>query len=162
VTPGCRPLPCTADRGADINSPPVLLAVSAAPPARGPFSCQPLCADTEALIQPSKSRRKLNFLQALDETCTAEHGEGPYQNKRELFALADVERDLIRTRTAEGRSRAKAQGRPWVLIPGEVTREIRDDVTYQSDLMSLAIDFARRSGMMSPGQGGWSGAPAGS
>ena len=28
-----------------------------------------------------------------------------------LGGLADVERDLIRTRTAEGRSRAKAQGR---------------------------------------------------
>ena len=30
-----------------------------------------------------------------------------------LGGLADVERDLIRTRTAEGRSRAKAQGKPW-------------------------------------------------
>ena len=29
-----------------------------------------------------------------------------------LGGLADVERDLIRTRTAEGRNRAKAQGRP--------------------------------------------------
>jgi DNA invertase Pin-like site-specific DNA recombinase len=29
-----------------------------------------------------------------------------------LGGLADVERDLIRTRTAEGRERAKAQGRP--------------------------------------------------
>jgi hypothetical protein len=29
----------------------------------------------------------------------------------ELGGLADVERDLIRTRTAEGRSRAKAQGK---------------------------------------------------
>jgi DNA invertase Pin-like site-specific DNA recombinase len=29
-----------------------------------------------------------------------------------LGGLADVERDLIRTRTAEGRSRAKAQGQP--------------------------------------------------
>jgi DNA invertase Pin-like site-specific DNA recombinase len=28
-----------------------------------------------------------------------------------LGGLADVERDLIRTRTAEGRNRAKAQGR---------------------------------------------------
>jgi DNA invertase Pin-like site-specific DNA recombinase len=28
-----------------------------------------------------------------------------------LGGLADVERDLIRTRTAEGRSRAKAQGK---------------------------------------------------
>ena len=30
-----------------------------------------------------------------------------------LGGLADVERDLIRTRTAEGRSRAKAQGKPY-------------------------------------------------
>ena len=30
-----------------------------------------------------------------------------------LGGLADVERDLIRTRTAEGRSRAKARGKPW-------------------------------------------------
>jgi DNA invertase Pin-like site-specific DNA recombinase len=38
-----------------------------------------------------------------------------------LGGLADVERDLIRTRTAEGRSRAKAQGqhmgRPPALTP---------------------------------------------
>jgi DNA invertase Pin-like site-specific DNA recombinase len=38
-----------------------------------------------------------------------------------LGGLADVERDLIRTRTAEGRSRAKAQGqhigRPPKLTP---------------------------------------------
>ena len=40
--------------------------------------------------------------------------------------LADAERDLIRTRTAEGRSRAKAQGRPWgdplPLTPGTEER----------------------------------------
>ena len=30
-----------------------------------------------------------------------------------LGGLADVERDLIRTRTAEGRSRAKARGQQW-------------------------------------------------
>jgi DNA invertase Pin-like site-specific DNA recombinase len=30
-----------------------------------------------------------------------------------LGGLADVERDLIRTRTAKGRSRAKARGRIW-------------------------------------------------
>jgi DNA invertase Pin-like site-specific DNA recombinase len=38
-----------------------------------------------------------------------------------LGGLADVERDLIRTRTAEGRSRAKARGqhmgRPHALTP---------------------------------------------
>jgi DNA invertase Pin-like site-specific DNA recombinase len=40
-----------------------------------------------------------------------------------LGGLADVERDLIRTRTAEGRSRAKAQGkhmgRPAALTPAQ-------------------------------------------
>ncbi len=34
-----------------------------------------------------------------------------------LGGLADVERDLIRTRTAEGRERAKAQGRPMGRCP---------------------------------------------
>jgi DNA invertase Pin-like site-specific DNA recombinase len=34
-----------------------------------------------------------------------------------LGGLADVERDLIRTRTAEGRSRAQARGRPPALTP---------------------------------------------
>jgi DNA invertase Pin-like site-specific DNA recombinase len=43
--------------------------------------------------------------------------------------LADVERDRIRTRTAEGRSRAKAQGkrmgRPPSLIPAQQKEAIR-------------------------------------
>jgi len=43
-----------------------------------------------------------------------------------LGGLADVERDLIRTRTAEGRSRAKAQGkhlgRPPSLTPAQKKR----------------------------------------
>jgi DNA invertase Pin-like site-specific DNA recombinase len=50
-----------------------------------------------------------------------------------LGGLADVERDLIRTRTAEGRSRAKAQGkamgRPPSNWPGATTpaeRRFRD------------------------------------
>jgi DNA invertase Pin-like site-specific DNA recombinase len=34
-----------------------------------------------------------------------------------LGGLADVERDLIRTRTAEGRSRAKARGQPMGKTP---------------------------------------------
>jgi DNA invertase Pin-like site-specific DNA recombinase len=34
-----------------------------------------------------------------------------------LGGLADVERDLIRTRTAEGRSRAKARGMPMGRTP---------------------------------------------
>ena len=43
-----------------------------------------------------------------------------------LGGLADVERDLIRTRTAEGRTRAKAQGqrmgRPLSLGPAQTKR----------------------------------------
>src|SRR6267154_535976 len=46
-----------------------------------------------------------------------------------LGGLADVERDLIRTRTAEGRSRAKAQGkhmgRPASLTPAQQKEAIR-------------------------------------
>jgi DNA invertase Pin-like site-specific DNA recombinase len=46
-----------------------------------------------------------------------------------LGGLADVERDLIRTRTAEGRSRAKAQGkhmgRPPSLPPAQQKEAIR-------------------------------------
>src|ERR1700758_5061454 len=46
-----------------------------------------------------------------------------------LGGLADVERDLIRTRTAEGRSRAKAQGkamgRPPSLTPEQKREAIR-------------------------------------
>src|SRR6201984_2371819 len=46
-----------------------------------------------------------------------------------LGSLADVERDLIRTRTAEGRSRAKAQGKhmdqPPSLTPAQKKEAIR-------------------------------------
>jgi DNA invertase Pin-like site-specific DNA recombinase len=42
-----------------------------------------------------------------------------------LGGLADVERDLIRTRTAEGRSRAKAQGKHMGRPPALLTREQR-------------------------------------
>src|SRR6201998_360145 len=46
-----------------------------------------------------------------------------------LGGLADVERDLIRTRTAEGRSRAKAQGkhmgRPPSLTPSQKKEAVR-------------------------------------
>jgi DNA invertase Pin-like site-specific DNA recombinase len=46
-----------------------------------------------------------------------------------LGGLADVERDLIRTRTAEGRSRAKAQGkhmgRPPSLTPAQQKEAVR-------------------------------------
>jgi DNA invertase Pin-like site-specific DNA recombinase len=47
-----------------------------------------------------------------------------------LGGLADVERDLIRTRTAEGRSRAKAQGKhmgrpPSLMTPAQQKEAIR-------------------------------------
>jgi DNA invertase Pin-like site-specific DNA recombinase len=55
-----------------------------------------------------------------------------------LGGLADVERDLIRTRTAEGRSRSKAQGkqmgRPPALTPEqqkEATRRRARGATLQ-------------------------------
>ena len=55
-----------------------------------------------------------------------------------LGGLADVERDLIRTRTAEGRSRAKAQGKPMGRPPSltpaqqkEATRRRAQGATLQ-------------------------------
>jgi DNA invertase Pin-like site-specific DNA recombinase len=42
-----------------------------------------------------------------------------------LGGLADVERDLIRTRTAEGRSRAKAQGKHMGRPPSHTGTEER-------------------------------------
>jgi DNA invertase Pin-like site-specific DNA recombinase len=42
-----------------------------------------------------------------------------------LGGLADVERDLIRTRTAEGRSRAKAQGKHMGRTPAQQKEAIR-------------------------------------
>ena len=57
-----------------------------------------------------------------------------------LGGLADVERDLIRTRTAEGRSRAKARGqymgRPHALTPQQQqeARERRDNGATLSEL----------------------------
>jgi DNA invertase Pin-like site-specific DNA recombinase len=61
-----------------------------------------------------------------------------------LGGLADVERDLIRTRTAEGRSRAKAQGkhmgRPPSLTPSQRAAAARSAQrpSLQSWLRSLA------------------------
>ena len=42
-----------------------------------------------------------------------------------LGGLADVERDLIRTRTAEGRARAKAQGKAMGRPPSHAVAEER-------------------------------------
>jgi DNA invertase Pin-like site-specific DNA recombinase len=71
-----------------------------------------------------------------------------------LGGLADVERDLIRTRTAEGRSRAKAQGkrmgRPPSLTPAqqkEATRRRTQGATLQelADSYDRSIATMRRA-----------------
>jgi Resolvase, N terminal domain len=71
-----------------------------------------------------------------------------------LGGLADVERDLIRTRTAEGRSRAKAQGkhmgRPPSLTPAqqkEATRRRVQGATLQelADSYDRSISTMRRN-----------------
>jgi DNA invertase Pin-like site-specific DNA recombinase len=70
-----------------------------------------------------------------------------------LGGLADVERDLIRTRTAEGRSRAKAQGkhmgRPPSLTPAQIkeaTRRRAQGATLQglADSYDRSIPTMRR------------------
>jgi DNA invertase Pin-like site-specific DNA recombinase len=71
-----------------------------------------------------------------------------------LGGLANVERDLIRTRTAEGRSRAKAQGkhmgRPPSLTPAqqkEATRRRAQGATLQelADSYDRSISTMRRA-----------------
>src|SRR3954454_16364844 len=71
-----------------------------------------------------------------------------------LGGLADVERDLIRTRTAEGRSRAKAQGkhmgRPASLTPAqqkEATKRRAEGATLQelADSYDRSISTMRRA-----------------
>jgi DNA invertase Pin-like site-specific DNA recombinase len=71
-----------------------------------------------------------------------------------LGGLADVERDLIRTRTAEGRSRAKAKGkamgRPPSLTPAqqkEATRRRAQGATLQelADSYDRSIATMRRA-----------------
>jgi DNA invertase Pin-like site-specific DNA recombinase len=66
-----------------------------------------------------------------------------------LGGLADVERDLIRTRTAEGRSRAKAQGqqmgRPPALTPAqqkEATRRRAEGATLDELARSYAVGIS--------------------
>ena len=65
-----------------------------------------------------------------------------------LGGLADVERDLIRTRTAEGRSRATAQGkhmgRPPSLTPAQ-QKEATRRRTQGATLQELAADSYDRS-----------------
>ena len=71
-----------------------------------------------------------------------------------LGGLADVERDLIRTRTAGGRSRAKAQGkhmgRPASLTPAqqkEASRRRAQGATLQelADSYDRSISTMRRA-----------------
>ena len=71
-----------------------------------------------------------------------------------LGGLADVERDLIRTRTAEGRNRAKLQGthmgRPSSLTPAqqkEATRRRAQGATLQelADTYDRSISTMRRA-----------------
>ena len=71
-----------------------------------------------------------------------------------LGGLADVERDLIRTRTAEGRSRAKARGkhmgRPPSLTPAqqkEATRRRAQGATLQelADSYDRSVSTMRRA-----------------
>jgi DNA invertase Pin-like site-specific DNA recombinase len=71
-----------------------------------------------------------------------------------LGGLADVERDLIRTRTAEGRSRAKARGQPVGRPPSlktpaqqkEATRRRAQGATLQelADSYDRSISTMRR------------------
>jgi DNA invertase Pin-like site-specific DNA recombinase len=62
-----------------------------------------------------------------------------------LGGLADVERDLIRTRTAEGRSRAKAQGRhmgrPPALITPQQQKEARQRRAEGATLKEMADTY---------------------
>ena len=63
-----------------------------------------------------------------------------------LGGLADVERDLIRTRTAEGRSRAKARGkhmgRPPSLTPAQ-QKEATRGRAQGATLQELADSYGR-------------------
>jgi DNA invertase Pin-like site-specific DNA recombinase len=66
-----------------------------------------------------------------------------------LGGLADVERDLIRTRTAEGRSRAEARGqhmgRPPKLTPSqrkEATRRRAEGATLDELARSYAVGLS--------------------
>ena len=68
-----------------------------------------------------------------------------------LGGLADVERDLIRTRTAEGRSRAerrgKRMGRPPSLTPAQ-QKEATRRRALGATLQELADSYDRSIGTM--------------
>lgn len=59
-----------------------------------------------------------------------------------LGGLADVERDLIRTRTAEGRARAKARGK-HMGRPQKLTREQRQEALARRDAGEPVAEIAR-------------------
>jgi DNA invertase Pin-like site-specific DNA recombinase len=80
-----------------------------------------------------------------------------------LGGLADVERDLIRTRTAEGRSRAKARGQPMGRPPALTPEQRKEAIRRRAraglrcknwrTAISRYIDHsARDEGRMSEGQ----------
>jgi DNA invertase Pin-like site-specific DNA recombinase len=60
-----------------------------------------------------------------------------------LGGLADVERDLIRTRTAEGRSRAKAQGQQMGRPPALTPALQKSEQTGTGFRLKAAGDFGR-------------------
>ena len=68
-----------------------------------------------------------------------------------LGGLADVERDLIRTRTAEGRSRAKAQGKHMGRPPSLTAVQQREATRRRAQgatLQELADSYDRRISTM--------------
>lgn len=73
-----------------------------------------------------------------------------------LGGLADVERDLIRTRTAEGRSRAKARGQhmgPPALTPqqqDEARQRRAEGATLQELALSYNVGIATISRLAAP------------
>jgi DNA invertase Pin-like site-specific DNA recombinase len=60
-----------------------------------------------------------------------------------LGGLADVERDLIRTRTAEGRSRAKAQGQQMGRPPAPLTPAQQKEATQRRARGATLDELAR-------------------
>src|ERR1700751_3148495 len=63
-----------------------------------------------------------------------------------LGGLADVERDLIRTRTAEGRTRAEAQGKPMGRPPSLTPAQIKEATKRRPQGATLA-ELARSYGV---------------
>jgi DNA invertase Pin-like site-specific DNA recombinase len=61
-----------------------------------------------------------------------------------LGGLADVERDLIRTRTAEGRSRAKAQGK-HVGRPPSLEKPAQQNEAIRRRAQGATLDELARS-----------------